>query len=503
MTLSITPTPYFALQVQPVALNSFDIFDTLLARRCVTSFEIYAEVERRCAWPGFVQLRIQAEQAAATQGEFTLDDVYVCLQRQSEQSEVLVQRAKALEIEVEHENAIPICENLEKLDDSSLLITDMCLPKPIIRSLLHSIGVSSHLNLLRSASGKYSGEMWRSLRAVGIRCSHLGDNPTSDLAQPLAYGMQAQQTRIAEPTYTEQVIAQAGCAGLARALRVARLSTTRGALELKLHRLQVELNLPMLVITSLFLYARLAAGDVKALLFSSRDARYLYQVFMACGKALGINTSELPAYYWYSSRLARIEGSDDYLNYCRDLVPKNSLMVDLCGTGRSNTVLRKRLGYDQDELPLFLCVRMSHLNTSKFQQRYDLDGIDVPQALWDEADFTRSIALEFLNYVPEGMALDVKQVMGGVVPLRSSLEFNTEQLQQVDAQATYVQKFCKCLEKEMNISIQREVATHLDQLRREFSVAAHTLGGEVGELLNAWIPNHLAQERALIPDRVR
>lgn len=503
MTLSITPTPYFALQMSFVKLNSFDIFDTLLARRCVTSFEIYAEVERRCAWPGFMQLRIQAEQTVANQGEFTLDDVYACLQHQSGQTEELIQRAKMIEIDVEHENAVPIQENLEKLDDSSLIITDTCLPKSIIRSLLHSIGAPSHLNILRSANGKRSGEMWRGLREAGIRCSHLGDNLASDVVQPLAYGMQAQQTCIAESTYTEQAIAQAGCAGLARALRVARLSTSRGVLDPKLHRLQVELNLPMLVITSLFLYARLAAGDVKALLFSSRDARYLYQVFMACGKALGINTSELPAYYWYSSRLSRIEGSDDYLNYCRDLVPKNSLMVDLCGTGRSNTVLRKRLGYDQDELPLFLCVRMNLPDASKFQQRYDLDSLDTPQALWDQAYFTHSIALEFLNYVPEGMVLDVRKIMGGTVPLRSPMEFDKEQLEQVHAQASYVQDFCKCLEKEINPTIQHEITMHLDPLRQNFANAVQNMNAEVRDLLNAWLPIHMAQEEVFIPERVR
>lgn len=503
MTLSITPTPYFALQVSPATLKSFDIFDTLLARRCVTSLEIYAEVERRCAWPGFLQLRIQAEQAAATKGEFTLDDVYACFDLQNEQTEKLVQHAKALEIEVEHENAIPIRENLEKLDDSSLLITDICLPESIVRSLLHSVGAPSHLNILRSASGKSSGKMWRSLREAGIRCSHLGDNPVSDMAQPLAYGMQAQHTRIAEPTYTEQAIAQAGCAGLARALRVARLGTPRDALDPKLHRLQVELNLPMLVITSLFLYARLAAGDVKALLFSSRDARYLYQVFMACGKGLGIDTSELPAYYWYSSRLSRIEGSEDYLDYCRDLMPKNSLMVDLCGTGRSNTVLRKRLEYAQDELPLFLCVRMSHPDTSEFQQRYDLENLDMPQALWDQSYFTHSIALEFLNYVPEGMVLDVKKVMGGVVPLRSRMEFDAGQLEQVYAQASYVQNFCKYLENEINPAIQNEIATNLESLRKNFAHAVQSMNTEVRELLNAWLPIHMAQEEIFIPERVR
>jgi len=476
-------------------VRSFDIFDTLLARRCIEPQGIFAEVERRLALPGFAARRVQAERAVEAT-EYQLADIYRWLAGPGGLGDETAQRAMSAEIESELDNALPVQANLDQLEADSLLITDMYLPEPVIRALLRRIGVPAHLALLRSANGKRSGRVWQTLRDAGLHCQHLGDHPISDVQQPLAHGMQAQLTRISEPSTAERALIQADCPGLARALRVARLSTPRGALDPRLQRLQAELNLPMLAIAALCLHARLVAGDVDTLVFSSRDTRYLHEVFLACGEALRFDAAALPASYWWTSRRARTEADDAYRAYCRAHLTGRPLVVDLCGTGASITVLRAVLDLPEGGLPMFVCQRLESgpLNES-LKQRYGIAQIDAPQALWTDANFVPNEVLELLNYVPEGMVLGVREALGGWVPLRAPIEFDAPTLAQVRAQAEYVGAYCKRLREEISPAVQHEVVRNLAPLRNGFAASAGALAGEINTLLAAWLPAHRRQEQ--------
>ena len=61
-------------------LRSFDIFDTIVARRCVHPHNIFRAVEARAGQPGFAEARVQAEATLYRAGEYTLDDIYGLLQ---------------------------------------------------------------------------------------------------------------------------------------------------------------------------------------------------------------------------------------------------------------------------------------------------------------------------------------------------------------------------------------------------------------------------------------
>ena len=477
--------------------RSFDIFDTLIARRCIRPVAVFEEVERRCGASGFAALRQVAERAVEA-NEYTLADIYSALARMASLDATVAQALMAHEIAVELEMVVPMAENLALVRDDSLLITDMYLPEPTIRQLLAKVGIPAHLSLLRTSHGKRQGEVWRALAAADVHLHHLGDHAVSDVSQARAVGMQATLSTLHLPTPTEQLLLGAGCPRLAETLRALRLATPRGALSAELHRLQVELNLPVLLISALHL---LAEGGPGPLLFSSRDSRYLHTVYEAAAAAL---PGPHPAgAYWFTSRVARTSGDLDYLDYCRQLAGEGALLVDLCGTGASVAALRARLGLPVDAMPLFVCERIeSPTQTQDLTLRYGLsDAPAPPRALWTNLTLVPNEVLELLNYVPEGMVIGVRRMPGGFMPRRAALEFSATILPQVQEQARFVYAWAQALRA-------MPVTGLLDELRAltpsACAAVGHAAAGLVApmqSLMAAWLPEHRAQEQTLMKAR--
>jgi hypothetical protein len=93
-----------------VAVRSFDIFDTLVARRCVHPYNIFYFVEHRASHEGFTKMRILAERGISNQ-DYNLQAIYRAMQTlfniDSARLAVLMQ----MELEEEFANLIPIREN--------------------------------------------------------------------------------------------------------------------------------------------------------------------------------------------------------------------------------------------------------------------------------------------------------------------------------------------------------------------------------------------------------
>lgn len=484
-----------ATAAAPEGLRSFDIFDTLIARRCIQPEAVFFEVERRSGVPGLARLRHAAERAVE-QGEYTLADIYREVARLGGLEAATADALMAHEIAVEVENVVPIADNIALVRDDSLLITDMYLPEHAIRTMLAKAGLPKHLCLLRSAHGKRHGHVWKALADAGVRSHHLGDNPLADHTQPLAVGMQATVTTVAIPTATERALAEAGAVRLAQTLRAARLATPTGTLSPELHRLQVELNLPVLLVSALHLLGASSTAGISQVLFSSRDSRFLQSVYEAAAAALpGVHA---PSGYWYSSRIARAEGTPAYLDYCRSLFRTGSLLVDLCGTGASVAALRTRLGLGPTQLPLFVCERIdSPALESGLAQRYGLGQIDKPHALWTNASLVPNEVLELLNYVPEGMVRGVRAVPGGFIPLRDTVEFTGDVLAQVREQARFLGDWCAALQRELVPGVLAELMAELPAVCAAMSRAVPGLVPDVNTLMAAWLPAHRAHEQRL------
>lgn len=476
--------------------RSFDIFDTLIARRCIRPEAVFEEVERRSGWVGFARSRVQAEHTLLQQ-EYTLADIHALLASAHGLDAARAQALMALEIEVELDNVLPVADAIAQVQDDSLLITDMYLPVPVIRQLLARAGLPGHLALLRSASGKRSGRVWAALAAGGSTLAHLGDNLVADVQQAQAHGMHARLTLQALPTRTEAALLQAGLPRLAETLRAARLGTPRGELADDWVRLQSELNLPVLVASALHLLAKAGNLPQLRLLFSARDARYLQTLYDALAGALpGGHPS---SHYWYSSRLARTGGDPDYLAYCRELIGPAAWLVDLCGTGASVMALRDRLGLTADQAQLFVCEFIDSPNqTRALMQRYGLREWQPPAALWTQQTLVPNEVLELLNYVPEGMVSGVRPVPGGVVPIREPLDFTPDTLAGVQAQARYIQAYAVQLAAAAGPALLEEFQQRGPQACAAIGTAAQALGPEMTRVMAAWLPEHRTAEQALM-----
>ena len=97
-------------------IKTWDIFDTLIARRCVHPHNIFRIVEQVTKLKNFTALRITAEQNLVKRGvTYNFDDIYKEFGKITNAPEKLCDELKALEIKVELDQCIPITENLRQV----------------------------------------------------------------------------------------------------------------------------------------------------------------------------------------------------------------------------------------------------------------------------------------------------------------------------------------------------------------------------------------------------
>jgi len=199
-------------------LKSFDIFDTLIARRCVEPHNVFMEVEQISGHKNFCNIRIKAEKNVS-QKSYTLDDIYEEMVSSFGYSVELADTLKRIEIEQEIKNAIPIKENLEKVNHGDLLITDMYLPRSVIETLLEKVGFKKQVGLIISSHGKSSGEVWPKLNNLISIDQHIGDNLRSDVTNPLNNGIYGVHLANHIKTQTELFFEKNGLSQLSMAVR--------------------------------------------------------------------------------------------------------------------------------------------------------------------------------------------------------------------------------------------------------------------------------------------
>ena len=431
-------------------LRSFDVFDTLIARRCIEPRRVFDKLEAQLGMPGFAAARIAAEQAVAT-GAYTLMDIYAELARRNHWSAAQAEQLAGCELQAELDEVIPVAQHLQQLDGESLLISDMYLSEAAVRALLRKAGLRQDLPLLLHAHGKSGGQVWRDLGTVGVQCVHLGDNPHSDVANARAAGMRARATVLTKPNRFEKGLIRCGLRPLAEAWRAARLSVAHDGLPDYLYALQTELNLPFLFVSALELLSHARETGAQRVLFSSRDGRHLQSMFDLLHGRL-MPDSALRSSYWYTSRWARTSGDRQYLDYCRELFGKQPLVVDLCGTGTSLKALFADMRLDVAP-PFYVAVKVINDDISRSQRgRYGLPGGDAADPLrfsFDNLSFLRNNRLEQLNYIPEGMVRGVRRVTGGWVPLREQPEFDAATVRLLQSQSDFVASFIEALDREL------------------------------------------------------
>lgn len=386
-------------------INSFDVFDTLIARRCVLPELIFEEVESISRFENFMAYRKQAESRIVSRG-YTLDDIYREFANITGVSSDIIELLCSLEIQRELENAIPIQDNLDKVNNGDILITDMYLPRNVIEAMLRKIGLTKQIGLIVSAHGKSSGDIWPRVSSIVSISSHYGDSFYSDIKSPAAFDVYGKILKQSPLNDIERFYADNGLELLSRLMRECRLKVLSAKFSRERnmrHLLQVNYNMPILMLASVHLYLMAAEEGRFNFLFSARDCYAMEKLFRCLigGAGLFFKSS-----YFLTSRISRVKASDSYVRYVDAVFTKDSVVVDLCGTGLSLS----QLFHKTKVVPcVYFFQYLKHW--AVLDEEGKLNGIINLKYLTDSADI-KNVFFELLNYNLHGMLLDVSDIDG-------------------------------------------------------------------------------------------
>jgi hypothetical protein len=398
--------------------QSFDLFDTLVARRCVEPHDIFRIVEQRAKYAGFAEARIVAE-AEISGSPYVLRDIYQRLIAGHGMTFDAAERLMELELATEEEQLFPIAETCSSFGADDVVVSDMYLPEEFLRRIINEKCNLSPRRLFLSSHGKRTGAVWSAIRNEMHLTRHTGDNEVTDVASAVASGVSAHLSTIAKRTPVEIELSSAGYEWLANLVREARLSTWNSDTELREVQLcQIELNFPMILLATLHLLHLARENGWRNILFSGRDCYLWDQLYQALWPRFsGAPTGS----YFYTSRMARLRPSKSYLEYLAEMSDNRpTVIVDICGTGWS----LDRLLQHAPTLPIdgFL---IHHIDTAEWREEYEsfapvarkanLSSLIRRSVKSDEAE-----VLEELNRAPHSHVEDVVKSDGQFEPKLSS-----------------------------------------------------------------------------------
>lgn len=284
-------------------MNSWDCFDTLVARRYYYPKSIFFEIADKISDPTFVDKRIAAERKTKT-----IDEIYQRLPGYS----------KSLELETEFEHLYPIKENLDQVKDGDIIVSDMYLPQDFIKRVLIKCGLNADVKIIVTKNGKKNGWIWDELNLENID-THTGDAPKGDYLKPQARGVKSYLYQNCWLNELEKHVEQNN-PHLAYWMRYVRLQcpytdTKRKSLWID----QANLNLPILALATLEL------PDTE-IAFTYRDSVFWHPLYEAMTNRIGTKL--------LSSRHCLYNPSEEFKNYVKETT-KYKLIVDLQGTGQS------------------------------------------------------------------------------------------------------------------------------------------------------------------------
>jgi hypothetical protein len=285
-------------------MNSWDCFDTLVARRFVEPISIFREVEKRFNISNFTKRRRKAEKE--TKGTYA--EIY----------KLLPDVNPNYEFEIELEHCFGIRENINKVQDGDIIISDMYLSAEQIKKILLKCGLHKNVKIIVSTCGKKKRYIWNQItEKIEL---HTGDNFDSDVKSPQEFSIPAQHYTSHQFNSIEKLIAETDF-DLACWSRYIRLSCPFNTKHEKmLWADQANLNLPVLALSTLELPTNMEIS------FSYRDSAYWHKLYQSMTGKLGIRLD--------ISRLCTNNPSEEFKQYVFDTV-KGTLIVDLTGSGES------------------------------------------------------------------------------------------------------------------------------------------------------------------------
>ena len=307
-------------------MRSWDIFDTLIGRRCGTAnrlFEIMGEI---LGDPDFVRKRKAAERFYQDQFvEYSLMDIYEKYVEMFD-THYLYPELEKIEWGLELINVFPIKRNAVMLKDEDILVSDMYLSENQLRDLLAMAGIHWDGPIYVSCYGKHKGTIWPIVKSSHNFQQHIGDNGYSDVQEPKRHGIRGTWADTTHNPF-ENKIAEVNFR-LADWMRSVRLEHFTVAEEQNnLRFMQAQYNLPFLWAAAHHLEQVRQNLRVENLLFMSRDGQIFQKVYEHLYPER-VNMNE----YIYISRECLRGDSKSYFNYLNKRLTKQAMLVDLASS---------------------------------------------------------------------------------------------------------------------------------------------------------------------------
>jgi hypothetical protein len=295
-------------------MNTFDVFDTLIARRYITTHEVWRRLEVEFDLPNFVNTR-----QIPDDGSRSFKQIYDMLVQQGIVPAHLRDAIHDREIALEIETTFPVQENMDKVQDGDLLISDMYLPPEVILQMVRCSGLEKQVTIYQSNADKGNGSVWVDL-IKSPPGYHIGDNPHTDYSSPNAAGINGVLYPGTAFTQPESFLDSVGLRHLALLTREIRLGESEHD---DYFNVANQINLPLLFVVIEQL--RRSIGNTP-ITFLGRDCHLMWKLYL---EYFGV------AYYMPFSRKIAYAQPELAARYIKSHSPADTVIVDISSTGET------------------------------------------------------------------------------------------------------------------------------------------------------------------------
>jgi hypothetical protein len=411
-------------------IRTFDLFDTLVARRCYEPLAIFRAVEQRSGVARFAHLRQTVEATLFGRGEYGFNDIYQALGEATDWPLEKLEMLKRLELAEEWENLFPIAATVARVGDNDVIVSDMYLPYCFLRRVIDEKCGLPGRQLFLSSHGKHSGKVWRKIMERHAIIRHHGDNHHTDVAGAQRAGIDAEHIGLTYWTRGEQILVKAGLADFATVLREARLrSFNQNPLLHRAQLAQFQTNIPLLIVASLIVLRRAREQGIDTILMCSRDCN-LWVTLMG----LLASRAAVPVMvrYFVASRVLFLADSTEYAAYFREMRGRHTMLVDVCGTGRTPTHFLGQIGAQADTLLFLICLSPEG-EPANWVAELAPSRDDCRIEYVSRTDFPSRFMVEALNMSAEDRPLRTRRNGSDLEFERAPNEFGTEALELIAA----------------------------------------------------------------------
>jgi hypothetical protein len=314
-------------------VQSFDIYDTIIARNVENPSDIFGIVEKKSNIVNFKQNRIKA----AEQNGLSFDTIYNAFQSLTSYDKNKIEELKNIEIQTEIENSYLILPVYNLIKDGDILVSDMYFNSEQLRKILNSIGFEKKVEIYSSSCGKskQDGSMYKYLKTKYNILTHYGDNKQSDIIQAQQNGINSKEIDISAPNKYERFFITSNYKEFAFILREFRLKNPYqlDSKEYNLYNEQICVNIPILILLSKCLNNIMINENRNTLLCLTRDGCLIKHIFSTL-------YPKWTCQDFQSSRIMNKNYNEEYKAYVKKTYnDKNCILFDLQGSFESGRKL--------------------------------------------------------------------------------------------------------------------------------------------------------------------